>query len=145
MSGTVVCGIGNRMRGDDAIGPLVTDRLRGRTDAELIDCGESPESYLGKIEKLKPAKIIIVDAVEMDKSPGTVSVIDTKLIKGVVMSSHNMPMTLFLEYAESRLKAKIVFVGVQPSSTAFCEGLSPECSKAFGAAAEEVLKLINPE
>ena len=142
MAKTVVCGIGNRMRGDDGMGPMIIDKLKSQTDADLFDCGEAPESFLGKIEKLKPEKIIILDAVQMDKSPGTVEIIDTKKIKGVVMSSHNIPMTLFLEYLENRIKCQIVFVGIQPKQIEFNQEMSPECKKGISDATIEVLKLI---
>lgn len=140
---TVVCGIGNRMRGDDAVGPLVIDELRGKTDAMLIDCGESPESYTGKIEKAKPGRIIIVDAVDMEKPPGTISAIDVMKIKGVVMSTHNIPMTLFLEYIQTRVKSEIVFIGIQPERIAFNRKPSLSCRKAVPRAAVKIQKLIN--
>lgn len=139
---TIVCGIGNRMRGDDAIGPMVIDNLKGKIQALLLDCGEAPESFLGKIEKAKPEKIIIVDAVHMDKPPGTIEIIDTTKIKGVVMSSHNIPMTLLLEYIQTRIKCKTVFIGIQPKQIGFNQEMSEECSKAVEKAAEKVLKLI---
>ena len=131
------------MRGDDALGPMVIDALQGKTEAMLIDCGEAPESYLGKIEKSKPERIIIVDAVQMDKPPGTIAVIDTKKIKGIVMSSHNIPMTLFLEYNETRLKCETIFLGIQPKAIAFNEGLSSECKSAVQKAAKKVLQLLS--
>ena len=141
----VVCGIGNRMRGDDAVGPLVIDKLKGLTKALLLDCGEAPESFLGKIEKVRPEKIIVVDAVQMDKLPGTIAIIDTMKIKGIVMSSHNIPMTLFLEYIQTRLKCETVFLGIQPKNIEFNQAITNECKEAVSNAAEEVLKLINQE
>jgi hydrogenase 3 maturation protease len=142
MGVTVICGIGNRMRGDDAVGPLVTDKLRGKTDALLLDCGEAPESFLGKIEKAKPDRVIIVDAVEMDKPPGNIEAIDIQKIRGVVMSSHNIPMTLFLEYLQERIKCEIISLGIQPSSLGFNDKISDECGKAVDKAADEILKYL---
>ncbi len=133
------------MRGDDAIGPMIIDALKGKTDAVLMDCGEAPESYLGKIEKIHPEKIIIADAVQMDKPPGTVETIDINEIKGVVMSSHNMPMTLFFEYLQTRVKNELLFIGIQPKSTEFNQPLSGECKKSVDTAVNVILKLINQE
>ena len=123
----------------------VNSELKEKTDAMLIDCGEVPESYLGKIEKVKPERIIIVDAVHMDKPPGTIQIIDTKKIKGVVMSSHNIPMTLFLEYIDTRLKCETIFLGIQPKAIEFNSDLSSECRDAISKAADEVLNLIKQE
>jgi len=141
MENIVVCGIGNRMRGDDSLGPRVIDALKGRTEAMLIDCGEAPESFLGKIEKARPERIIIVDAVQMDKSVGAIEIIDTKKIKGVVMSSHNIPMTLFLEYLDTRVKCEIIFLGIQPKSIEFNQEISSECRKAVPKAADRILEM----
>jgi hydrogenase 3 maturation protease len=141
----VVCGVGNRMRGDDAVGPMVIDNLRGKTKAMLIDCGEAPESFLGKIEKAKPGMVIIVDAVQMDKSPGSVEPIDVKEITGAVMSSHNIPLTLFLEYIRNRMSCEIIFLGIQPKSTGLDADVSPECGEAVSKAAKIISRLINHE
>ncbi len=46
---TVILGVGNPLHGDDAIGPNLVDRLRGRLEATLINAGEVPENYLSTI------------------------------------------------------------------------------------------------
>ncbi|MHC4364602.1 MAG: hypothetical protein ACYSTJ_03955 [Planctomycetota bacterium] len=47
---TVIVGIGNILKGDDGVGPLICQQLRGNEIcAELIDAGTVPENYIQPI------------------------------------------------------------------------------------------------
>ncbi|NOR85484.1 hydrogenase maturation protease, partial [archaeon] len=118
---TVVAGVGNILRGDDAIGSLViselvADGVDGR--CTLLDCGVAPESFIGVFEREKNGKIILIDAVDMGKSPGVVEIVDTKKIAGILFSTHKLPLGMTLKYLE-KTDATIVFIGVQPKATGF--------------------------
>ena len=54
-----IVGIGNRMKGDDAAGPMLIDLLDGRTKATCIDAGVAPENYLEKIVAAKPDVVLL--------------------------------------------------------------------------------------
>src|SRR5574342_1091615 len=56
----LILGVGNRLRGDDAVGPLLVEHLQGKVDIPLIDAGEVPENYLGPIEESGADMNIIV-------------------------------------------------------------------------------------
>ena len=46
----LIVGIGNRLRGDDGVGPEIINRLSSPLPHLLLfDVGETPENYLGKI------------------------------------------------------------------------------------------------
>lgn len=138
----VVCGIGNRIRGDDAVGPLTIDELNKKTWPEsilLLDCGPTPEALSSKVIKFEPGLIILVDAVQMNRLPGEVETIPIGKIKSMLATTHKMPITMFIEYLQNSLpKAEIVFIGIQQSSTVFGEELSNEC----GAAIAESTRMI---
>jgi len=125
---TVVCGIGNSMKGDDGIGPAVIEKLKKENlnpeDVMLIDCGTAPENFLGRITWFDPARVIIVDAVDMGREPGTVETINTGSIIGDRVSTHNLPLSMFVSYLKDmfRNSLDIVFIGAQPNQTGF--GLS---------------------
>ena len=72
----MLVGIGNRLRGDDGLGPELIARLRGRVEAELLDCGEVPERYFGLIEEAQPEGILLVDAVDLDAEPGAAALFE---------------------------------------------------------------------
>jgi hydrogenase 3 maturation protease len=127
----VVCGIGNRVRGDDAIGPLVIDSLKDKEDENilLLSCESVPESFLGTIADFEPEKVILIDAVDFGKKPGTVDRVDMHTVKQLNLSTHKMPLTLFVDYLQKRIKFRLVFIGFQPKSLRLGDDISPECKK----------------
>ena len=65
-------GIGNRVRGDDAAGPTVADRLRARVGpgVDIVVCSAEPSRL---IEAWAGAEsVTLVDAVSSGAAPGTV-------------------------------------------------------------------------
>jgi len=144
MKRVVVCGIGNRLRGDDAVGPLVIDELKKKGQPEttlLLDCGTVPEGFAGKIIGFEPDIIIIVDAVRMNRPAGEVAEVPIEKIKHHLATTHKMPVTLFIDYLQRSLpNAELTFIGIQQAATIFGEGLSNECRKAIATAAVKMEK-----
>jgi hydrogenase maturation protease len=62
-----VC-LGHPDRGDDAVGPLVADRLRA-AGAAVLDCDEEPTRLIDAWDGLE--LVVIVDAVRSGAAPGT--------------------------------------------------------------------------
>ena len=101
-------GIGSEIRGDDAVGVVIINRLEelsrisredytagtqmvkavhesplGAKDADnprciFINGGSAPENILGEIRKFHPEIIVFIDAALLGCAPGTVRVIDTR-------------------------------------------------------------------
>jgi len=60
----IVC-VGNILKGDDAVGPLVCEQLhRLKISAHLIDAGTVPENYIQPIIKKAPQNLLLVDAID---------------------------------------------------------------------------------
>ena len=144
-----ICGVGNRLRGDDAFGPMVVDRiaekhaLNGRNDEMLfLDCGTAPENFVSNIDKFKPDAVVIIDAVNLWKEPGHVEIVDIAKIVGVLHSTHQLPLSLFIEYLQKNGRCGVSFVGVQPKSCAFGEEMSCECEAAIDVAVDVVFGII---
>ena len=73
---TTIIGIGNRFRGDDAVGLLVVKSLAGKVPAEVRTIEfEGDQTRLLEIMQTANA-MIIVDAVQSSAAPGTVLRID---------------------------------------------------------------------
>ena len=72
MSELLVIGIGNPMRGDDAVGIEVARRIAGLglDGVGVIECDGEPATLLMAWEHVEVA--VIVDAVSSDAAPGTV-------------------------------------------------------------------------
>ncbi len=78
MSDVVVIGVGNRMMSDDAVGPLVIDRLVGRLP-EPVALVESVGDATHLLDTWRDARLaVVVDAVVSGGVPGAVHRIDGK-------------------------------------------------------------------
>ena len=52
---TLIVGIGNTLKADDAAGPLICQKLKeARISAEVLDTGTVPENYIQLIIKKAP-------------------------------------------------------------------------------------------
>ena len=65
--------LGSRYRGDDAVGPLVADRLRA-AGATVLECDDEPTRLLDAWAGLD--LVVIVDAVSSGAAAGTVHRVD---------------------------------------------------------------------
>lgn len=129
----VIVGVGNELRGDDGFGPAVIERLRGRVVADLLDCGEVPESYLGRITSLMPDSILVVDAVDLDAAPGAMALLEPDDLVDKLGFTHSPTLGLFLKFLENETGAKATILGVQPGSRALGEGLSAGVAASMDA------------
>ncbi len=129
----VFLGVGNQGRGDDYIGSYVVSKLRTENK---IDCGPVPENFTGKIRKLNPEVIIIIDAVDFGGRPGESVFTLAEKAKGVVLSTHALPLSLFCKlFPESR----VYLLGIQPEN--FIK-MSETVKKAGDSLAEKLNSLL---
>ena len=123
---TAIVGIGNMLKGDDQLGPLLIKKLQGKTRAYLFDCGEVPENYIQPIINANPETIIIVDASDWGGEIGEIRLIKKEEIKNFSFSTHNASLGLFLDYLKSELPlANIIIIGVQAGKRGLMKALSP--------------------
>jgi hydrogenase 3 maturation protease len=139
-----IMGIGNPLRGDDAIGVEIAKRLEKRLPANvaLFNCEMVPENFLSDIERFKPSHILMIDAAQLDLESGDARLIPTEKITGVALSTHTMPLSLTAEILRGNLGAEIVLLGVKPERTEFGEGLSPKLQKTSTEIADIILEAI---
>jgi len=125
--------MGNELRGDDGIGPMVIKSLKKEIrdpDVEIIDCGVVPENFLSKIESFKPGKVIIIDAIDANKKPGTVHIIKELSNNQLALSTHRVPLSIMVEYLKKNAKVEVVLIGVQVKNTEFGSEMSNEVRAA---------------
>lgn len=129
----VIMGVGNRMRGDDAIGCLISDELKNENGLTVIDCGSAPENYIDKVIFLKPDQVIIIDACNFKSEPGRFKLFSEKQIDKIsqnLISTHNLPLNLTVTMIKKQLPCEIQLLGIQPQQINFGKGLSPKLEKA---------------
>jgi len=140
----VLVGIGNEIRRDDFVGVKITKSLKGeaRENVMIIESETVPESFIEVIVEFNPTHILLFDAGSFGGKPGdTKLVYPTKCNKPAV-SSHLLPLSLFCNYLQLALEAKIAMVIIQPKTTDFGEGLSAEVERAAGELEETLLSLL---
>jgi hydrogenase 3 maturation protease len=134
----VILCIGNKYGGDDGIGPYIAKNLlnKKKDNFYVIDSGTNPENYTSIIKKLNPKILIIIDAVQMDLKPGDIRIIDKEKIGVMHLSTHNIPISLLINYLENYVK-KIIFIGIQ--SGRMSGNLSKDCKKSSNILIEKIL------
>jgi hydrogenase 3 maturation protease len=135
----VVACVGNSLRGDEAAGPLVATLVGPTSRLTVIDCGETPENYLGVIARLKPEKVIVVDAADFGGGAGDVRIAVRQEIGGYAIPTYAPRLTTFTDYVEAQTGAETFYITIQPESVEF--GRSMGC--AVAAAARGLAEAIN--
>jgi len=142
----VVCGIGNEVRGDDAFGILVAERLKElvkNPNVLILNCGEVPESYTGKIIKFEPDLVIFVDAVDFGGEHGEVILADPEGTLGEAVSTHSLPLKILVGYLKSQINAEFVLLGCQPGNLGMFSEPSGVVIKAANVLAEAIAGVLN--
>ena len=127
-----IMGIGNDLKADDGIGPYVIEQLQNRNPShiELINASTVPENFLNHLIESHPQLILLIDAALMQAEPGTIKLIDKETIGGVAFSSHQLPLTFFIEYLENNITTTILILGIQPYTDEFTQPISNPVQQA---------------
>lgn len=138
---TLIVTVGNCFRADDGVGPYIASCLRQSLRLSVIDAGFTPENIIDDVIKLFAQRIIFIDAADFDGVPGELRLIDSEHIPETSLSTHSMPLPVVSRILYEDTKAQIYFIGIQPKSVEYRQGLSGEVKSA----ADELIKHINQE
>ena len=130
-------GLGNGMRGDDAVGLLVARRLRREVE-DRVDVIEAEMAGVDLVELMKGANVVIlIDAARSGQAPGTIHRLDASvgpIGRGIFpQSSHALGTVDSLELARAMgvLPATVIVYGVEAENTEAGQRLSPPVAKAL--------------
>jgi hydrogenase 3 maturation protease len=126
----VIACVGNKLRADDGVGPLIAQLVTETPDLKVVDCGETPENYLGVIIREKPEKVVVIDAVFLGGDVGEVRAIRKEELAEGGYSTHMPTLSLFTDFIESQVDTRTYFIGIQPRTIKFGEKMAPEVEKA---------------
>ncbi len=138
----LVLGVGNTLRGDDGFGSLLAEELKGKISNEVINTGSAPENYLGKIAKINPATLLIIDTADFSGKPGEIKLFrKEELLKINFISTHNISLELLFNFLkENSADLDIVLLAAQPESMHLGASLSEPLQKAFNILKEEFMQ-----
>ncbi|NYB51358.1 MAG: hydrogenase maturation peptidase HycI [Methanobacteriaceae archaeon] len=143
----MILGIGNDMRGDDALGSVLAQKMShlfaDKKNLIVFDCKTVPENFTGAIKKEKPSHIILLDAVEMNKPPGHIRLVEKEEIDNYSISTHAMPLSFFIKYLESTSPSEIFLLGIQPKKMNLIGEISREVEKSMNHVLKVFNKVIN--
>jgi hydrogenase 3 maturation protease len=122
--GNVLLGIGNRMLGDDGVGPFVATRFKV-PGWKAFDCGTVPENFTGKVKELRPEILVLIDAADMQLDPGEFRMVAPEYISDVAFGTHSLPLGVLIDYL-APYAGRIIFIGIQPGMVAPGAPLSPK-------------------
>jgi hydrogenase 3 maturation protease len=127
----LLLGVGNRLLGDDGIGPEVATALAG-SHWQTIDAGVSPENVTGEVAREAPDLLVVVDAADMGLAPGSIRRLPWDDAPRMLVSTHGLPLPFILDRLREAAGA-IVLIGVQPSRLVLGEDLTDVARDAVRA------------
>ncbi len=143
-----ILGIGSELKGDDAVGLAVAQRLKAyikkkRIKSLKVFLGQTaPENLTGEIKKFKPTHLIIIDAADFHRKAGTAKVIDAHRETGASFSTHRMPIRIIRDYLYQSIGCEIIIIGIQPQSLGFCSALSQKTRESVKMLSAEIIDVL---
>ena len=146
----VVIGVGNLLLGDEGVGIHAVRELKKRAlppGVEVLDAGLAGIDLLGLFEGAE--KVLIIDAADMNRNPGTVvrfTPDDIQLAEeSPKFSAHDvgLPEVLQLAKALGKFPPQVLIIGVQPKEISWRTDLTPEIQAALPKVLEVVLKELD--
>ncbi len=129
--------IGNTLKGDDGVGEYIYKKLNAGRNIYIINAGNAPVNYIGKVESISPDIVIIIDCINSNDKPG--SIIFTKFSK-VYTSTIDTHSGLIYEFIKLIKPAPEWYIlGIQPHTL---EGIN-EISTIVKKTADRIIKLLN--
>lgn len=123
----ILLGVGNSMRGDDAVGLAVIESFESMKPSKTITIKTetAPEAYLTEVTAHKPTHVMFIDAANLGSSPGDTKLISVHNILGASLSTHTLPLTLFINYLQTILNVKVILLGIQPATIELGSEMTP--------------------
>ena len=149
----IIVGVGNRLLGDESIGPHVIDKLLQMhipSNVEVIDCGCDLLSLIPYLNKSQ--KIIIIDAIRAGGKPGEIYRFDySKLAttKDETQSGHQIGTIDVLRLLKSvypvLADSEITVIGMEPKTLELGNNLSKEVKERIADITRLVIEEISPQ
>lgn len=141
-----VIGLGNILRGDDGVGPVIIQKIENKASnlsIKAIDAGS--DAFLILDHLLESDPVLIVDCAKMGADPGTINLFsaDTaeKIPANIGLSLHGFSLAEVWKIArEMGTKVNLKIIGVEPKQISFNSGLSLEVEKSIPTIIDMVME-----
>jgi hydrogenase 3 maturation protease len=141
----VLVGVGNPMRADDGVGPKIIELLEEKPieNVMLLNTETVPESFTGKVTGFKPTHVMLVDAANFRGAAGDTKLITSSQIGGQAVSTHSLPLTIFINVIENDLDIEVILLGIQPITIEFFAPMTPELEAAAVSIANTLYQVLS--
>jgi hydrogenase 3 maturation protease len=140
-----IVGIGHELRGDDAAGVFVARALQSllseREGFLIVDAGPAPENFTSQLRRFKPNLILLVDAAQMQETPGSIRLLDWRDTSGLSASTHTLPPYVLSEYLTGELGCQVILLGIQILDTGLGAPLSPPVQQAVESIVQNIASI----
>jgi hydrogenase maturation protease len=145
----LVLGLGNPLRGDDAIGVRVVEALAAQMlpdDVEVVDGGTLGLGLVNLMEGRQ--QVIVVDAADAGKDPGQLvcfTMEEARLLgddQHLSVHAAGLRDALLLAQALGTLPDEVIVFGIQPASVEWDNELSPQVEAALPDLIAAVLEAV---
>lgn len=137
-----VIGVGNALKGDDGVGPMVAERLMSAgAPFPIVDAAEVPENYAGWVEKQKLDAVVFVDAIVMGAKPGEWRIVPLEKLMQSASNTHRLSLHFTIRYLGEIWKGDAILLGVEPKKLSLGEPLSPQASRAVQEIADALIAI----
>lgn len=144
--GTCIIGVGNELRGDDGIGPVIVAELQLRKWDLPLGLFSVGIDLFNVLELIKGYdKIIIIDALALNQTPGKIHIIpwnSASLLNDYVFSLHDLDLLSLLRWAYYQTNISITLLGIETYSIHWGIGLSPQLQLKLPLIVEEIIPFI---
>lgn len=128
-------GIGNLLKKDDGVGVYISSGIKNKSNIETLTVEVSLENYIGKINKIDPDILVLIDCVEMGSAPGTYKLMSVSKIDDLTFNTHNISLKRISEF----FTMPVYLLGIQPEKIEFGENMSYLVKEE----AEKIINIIN--
>ncbi len=128
-------GIGNLLKSDDGVGVYISRNIKTGGGISALTVEVSIENYIGKINKLNPDYLVLVDCVDFKSTAGTYKLLDVDQVQDLTFNTHNISLKRLKEF----FIMPVFILGIQPEKVDFGENLSYLVKEN----ADTIIKLIN--
>jgi len=130
-----VIGVGQALRGDDAVGLAVVRRLIPCESVLILEGGHAPENLTGTLRPFAPQVVLLIDAAHLGLESGAVRWLDVQAIGGLSASTHTLPLGLLALYLQETFGCAVGLIAIQMGQNVLDAPLSPSVAQVVESVA----------
>lgn len=140
----VLMGVGNTLRGDDAFGSHLAERIEHRVEQTVFVTHDLPEDYAVKAADRGPDVVIVLDTADFGGEPGQLRLIPAEDIPPTPGVTHRPSLEMMARFLELDAGAETWVLGVQPDleHVGLQAQMSAPVARALAALAQMLPELL---